>query len=164
MECPITDLRVMDDPTGCVCSEHFFAQLEQIQKLRLSPIRPHSQVPGESEEGESGTGTCMHTMVQPTWFPLLLNLDCDTPRIFRFRPDLLVSSSDVPHPLIINNSLILSAWKLSGDGSLVKTFRKAWSTYCWKVTENPRQLLISQHGGPGVFGTIDGVRIPCLAL
>ena len=33
------------------------------------------------------------------WFPLLLNLACDTPRIFRFRPDLLVSCSDTPHPL-----------------------------------------------------------------
>nr|CAH0112881.1 unnamed protein product [Daphnia galeata] len=69
MECPITDLRVMDDATGCVCSERFFVQLEQIQGLRLSPIRPHSQVPGESEEGESGTGTCMPTMVQLTLVP-----------------------------------------------------------------------------------------------
>ena len=69
MECPVADIRVVDDPTGCVCSERFLAQLEQIQRLRLSPFRPHSQVSGESEEGESGTGTCMPTMVQPTLVP-----------------------------------------------------------------------------------------------
>jgi hypothetical protein len=98
------------------------------------------------------------------WFPLLLNLACDIPRIFRFRPDLLVSCLNAPHPLTINNSLILSAWKLSGDGSLGRAFRKTWSTYCWQVTETPRQLLISQHGGPGVIGTIEGIQIPCLVL
>jgi hypothetical protein len=98
------------------------------------------------------------------WFPLLLNLPCDIPWIFRFRTDLLVSCLNTPHPLTINNSLILSAWKLSGDGSLGRAFRKTWSTYCWQVTETPRQLLISQHGGPGVIGTIEGIQIPCLVL
>lgn len=98
------------------------------------------------------------------WFPLLLNMACDTPLIFRFRPDLLVSCSGAPHPLTINNSLILSAWKLSGDVSSGKAFRRTWSTYCWQVTETPRQLLINQHGGPGVVGIIEGIRIPCLAL
>jgi hypothetical protein len=69
MECPIANLRVMDDPTRCICSERLFAQLEQIQRIRLYPIRPHSQVSGENEEGESGTGASMPTMVQPTLVP-----------------------------------------------------------------------------------------------
>lgn len=35
MKCPIADLRVIYDPTRCVCSECLFAQLEQIQRVRL---------------------------------------------------------------------------------------------------------------------------------
>ncbi|KZS03655.1 Uncharacterized protein APZ42_033570 [Daphnia magna] len=32
------------------------------------------------------------------------------------------------------------------------------------VGETPRQLLISQDGGPGVIGTIEGIQILCLVL
>ena len=98
------------------------------------------------------------------WFPLLLQMASDVPRILRPHPDLLRSSAETPHPLLAQNSLILSAWRLSGDASLGTAFRKRWSTFSWRVIETPRQMLISRHGHVGVIGAVDGVKIPCLVL
>ena len=125
MECPIADLHVMDDPTRCVCSERLFSQLEQIQGVRLSPIHPYSQVSSESEERESRTVACMPTMVQPTLVPSPVKSG------LRHSPNLSLPAGSSrlvlgysSSAITINNSLILSACKLSGDGSLGQAFQK----------------------------------------
>ena len=56
------------------------------------------------------------------WFPLLLELASDAPRILRPRHDLLTNSLQAPNPL--GESLILIAWKLSGDDFETKAFQR----------------------------------------
>ena len=52
--------------------------------------------------------------VSQTWFPLLLQMARDVPRVLRFRSDLLTSCIGAPHTFMSHNSLILSVLKLSG--------------------------------------------------
>jgi hypothetical protein len=105
MKCPIADLRVIYDPTRFVCSECLIAQLEQIQGVRLPLFaliaRCLAKVRKEKVEKELVKKlvennwkvevmlVCPLWLCHP-WFPLLLNLTYDTPRIFRFLTDLLV--------------------------------------------------------------------------
>jgi hypothetical protein len=97
-----------------------------------------------------------------TWFPLLLELAVDVPRIIRPHPNLLLSSVREAHPL--NNSLILSVWKISGCVSEIELFRKTLSLYCWTPTVLPRFLPTSPPGTIGLAGVLDGDRIPCVIL
>jgi hypothetical protein len=98
------------------------------------------------------------------WYPLLLKMANDVPRVFRFRPDILLSYDGQPHLLTNNNSLILSAWRLSGNDSSSKAFRNRWWNYSWRAPETPRQLLTNQLGHHGVIGTLNGIQIPCLLI
>ncbi|KZS10356.1 Uncharacterized protein APZ42_025183 [Daphnia magna] len=97
-----------------------------------------------------------------TWFPLLLELTKDVPRIIRPQPDLLLSSDRAKHPL--NESLILSVWRISGCVSEIEHFQKRLSLYCWTPTVLPRFLLTSPPGTIGLAGVLNGDPIPCVTL
>ena len=97
-----------------------------------------------------------------SWFPLLLELASDAPRILRPRHDLLTNSFQAPHPLGV--SLILIAWKSSGDDFETKAFqRKLLDSYS-APTVPPRTLLISPRGTVGSIGVVNGISIPCLTI
>jgi hypothetical protein len=68
------------------------------------------------------------------WFPLLLELSCDVPRLLPTSQHLLKSALDETHPLIRNGALHLAVWKLSGDSTLSEGFRQQLSTYSWPET------------------------------
>jgi hypothetical protein len=98
------------------------------------------------------------------WFPLLLELSCDVPRLLSPRQGLLKSALNEIHPLILNNALHLAVWKLSGDSILNKDFRQRWSNYLWPEADSTRMQLTIQHGEIGCIGVWEGVRIPCQAI
>ena len=106
------------------------------------------------------------TLVTPlwpaqTWFPLLLELACE-PALILPRVQLLLGPTGQPHPL--SESLLLVAWRLSGDSSRAAAFRAEWSSYSWEGRVTPHQLLTSPRGVTGVIGVFERRPIPCLLL
>ncbi len=93
------------------------------------------------------------------WFPLLLELACDMPRILPPSPRLLTSPFGAAHPL--SGSTMLAAWRLSGDLCLGRACRQRWSTYSWPARARPRTLLTGQPGSTGVIGVWENISIPC---
>lgn len=106
---------------------------------------------------------CPWWPAQP-WFPSLLELVCDVPRIFSPNSDILLSVLEQRHPLSEEGHLILSAWMLSGETLKAKAFRARWSTYSWQATVNPRFLHTKPPGFIGRIGVWEGIQIPCLMI
>ena len=99
-----------------------------------------------------------------TWFPSLLELACDTPRILPPKSDILLSAQGDYHPLAEKSQLLLSAWMLSGQACQTKAFRQKWSTFCWQEAVQPRILHTRPPGTLGQIGVLNSIPIPCLAL
>ena len=104
--------------------------------------------------------------VWPTqpWFPVLLELTCDVPRLLRSSQSLLVSLMNEPHPLLATGTLQLAAWNLSGKITDSRDFRSRWSTYSWPATVPTHTQLMDRHGTIGQIGVFNGVPIPCQSL
>lgn len=94
------------------------------------------------------------------WFPVLLEMVCDVPRLLRPSPNLLVSAKGETHPLLQTNTLQLAAWKLSGEISVGRAFRTRWSTFLWPKIVPLRTQHTSRPGGIGLIGVFTGVKIP----
>ena len=98
------------------------------------------------------------------WFPLLLRMSVDCPRVLSSDSHLAHSPILDPHPLLLSGKFLLTAWKLSGDVSKIEDFQKTLSRFCWDTTVTPRRLLISRRGTAGLIGTTNGIPIPCFLL
>jgi hypothetical protein len=98
------------------------------------------------------------------WFPSLLELACDTPRILPPKTDSLFSAQGDYHPLAENSQLLLSAWMLSGHAFQTKTFRQRWSTFCWQEAVQPRMLHTRPPGTLGQIGVLNSIPIRWVAL
>ena len=96
-----------------------------------------------------------------SWFPTIMQLAYDIPRIFPPQNNLLTSCQNENHPLISNGSLRLVAWRLSGVDSENKDFRKRLQTFCWQDRGLLQSLHINPPGTPGEIGAIKGTIIPC---
>lgn len=94
------------------------------------------------------------------WFPSLMEMSTDIPRILWPSPNLLVSPLNFPHPLL-DQGLTLAVWKLSGRPSSSKAFRSRLSTCCQPDFVHPRRLHTSPRGTRGLVGVWQGIRIPC---
>ena len=106
---------------------------------------------------------CPAWTTQP-WFPVLLEMACDTPYLLPQLPDILVSPMKEPHPLIQANAINLVAWRLSGIVSKCKAFRDRWSNCYWPVIDQTQRQLMDRRGIAGAIGVLDGVSIPCRLL
>ncbi|KAI9555870.1 hypothetical protein GHT06_018387 [Daphnia sinensis] len=84
------------------------------------------------------------------WFPLLLEIAMNIPRVFSAHPFLIHSNSLEPHPLLQSKKFLLSAWRLSGDASKSEAFRQQLLHYCWPAPVDLHYLRISM---PGTIGT-----------
>ena len=99
-----------------------------------------------------------------TWFPLLLELACAVPMLFRQEPNQLLSCLGEPHPLCRTGALQLSAWMLSGRGSETREFRSSPQNSSWHQLALRVSPLTKGPGGLGVAGVYDSVTIPCLII
>ena len=98
------------------------------------------------------------------WYPLLLEMACDIPRVFRHSFNLLTSCRNEPHPLLTNRSLCLTAWKLSGVAMETSKFRRMWLNCSLKGLGKPHTLLMEPPGALGTVGVFQGATIPCQAI
>ncbi|KAM4698712.1 uncharacterized protein WCC33_014250 [Rhinophrynus dorsalis] len=97
--------------------------------------------------------------MQP-WFPPLLELSADFPRLLPIFPNLLSDPNGAPHELIISRELQLIAWFLSGIPQVVRDFQCRLKLY-WP-NHGPRvpEPCMDQHGPPGVVGHVPVQGIP----
>ena len=95
------------------------------------------------------------------WFSTLLELSVDTPKMISCHPDLLLSCKRTPHPSIVDRSIQLVAWRLSGSDTRASGYRKKLSKFCWKDTVPIRRLPTSLHGSLGLVGIWNETKIPC---
>ena len=99
-----------------------------------------------------------------SWFPILLELAVDIPRIFSFQGNLLSSAQKENHPQILDGSLRLVAWKLSGATSASKAFRTKLQTFYWRDQGPQQSLHTSLPGSHGEIGAYKWNTIPCLVV
>ncbi len=107
----------------------------------------------------------MITPLWPTqsWFPILLELSVDIPRMFHPEQDLLTSPLGEFHQLTANHTIRLIAWRLSGVVSIAKAFRRRLSC-CSFQQEGKHKLHSCQRGMMAVIGATQGTSIPCLVV
>jgi hypothetical protein len=98
------------------------------------------------------------------WYPVLLSLVCEPPRILPTCSGILSDPLGCPHPLVSSRTLSLAAWRLSGDDMRPRAFREEWSSFCWEQIVIPQQLHTRAPGTVGVLGVFTRVKIPCLLV
>ena len=109
------------------------------------------------------------TLVTPfwptqAWFPLAVELVCDSPRMIQWSSDMLTGPHGEPHPLLNQESFRLIAWRLSGSATQHERFRIMCPTYYSEVFEAGRQRLTNQPGDAGDVGVSNNRAIPLLHL
>lgn len=90
------------------------------------------------------------------WYPRLLHLAIDYPRILPSSPDLLIGPQQEQHPLLAEARLPLVVWLLSGIPSRAKAFHQRWSTCCWHHGEEARSGHTRLHSDFGLIGVLNG--------
>ena len=95
------------------------------------------------------------------WFPSLLELATDFPLLLPPSRSLLTSPLGEGHPLIVNGSLRLIAWRLSGVVSESAAFHLKLSSSYWGQLAQIHTLHISPPGALGAVGVLHGKPIPC---
>ncbi len=142
----------------------FFLNWRDLQGYAFPPFALIPRVLAKIRKEEASLVLVCPIWPSQVWFPLLLQQSIDYPRIFAQDLHLIHSPTMEPHPSLRSNKFVLSAWMLSGDGSKIEGFQMRLSSYCWKATVKPRQLLTSRRGMAGLIRTTNGVEIPCYLL
>ena len=96
------------------------------------------------------------------WYPVLLEMTADVVQLLPPSPTLLMSADGQSHPL--TGSLLLAAWRVSGEPFLCEAFRRTWSGCSWQALEKPRKVLTSPPGTIGALGVWGGTPIPCMLI
>lgn len=94
------------------------------------------------------------------WFPLLLSRLVDYPVLLPNFPALLLDAQQRPHPLVLDRSLHLMAWRLSGDDSSVKEFHRRLPTSVCKLGVKALRHIMLAPGENGFCGLVNGALIP----
>jgi hypothetical protein len=96
-------------------------------------------------------------ITQP-WYPLLLDLAMTTPRLLPKETKLLSCPEGVDHPLLVNNTLQLSAWVVSGQAETVKTFQRGLETF-WSTHEHREPDAITTQPGRNLVAGVVGEKL-----
>ena len=88
---------------------------------------------------------CLVWPVQ-AWYPHLLQLLLSNPVLFPVQNDLLLNTLRNRHPLIINNSLPLAGWRVSGITSLLRACQKKLQIFSSLPNADQQMLSTSPVG------------------
>ena len=94
-----------------------------------------------------------------SWYPALLESTMDLPVLLPHSHQILVSPSGQVHPLVMNSSLQLAAWKVSGDLCRLKEFQKKLLISFPSHGDNRQKSRIPQPGRNGWAGVRNGIWI-----
>ena len=88
------------------------------------------------------------------WFPRLLSMAIASPIRLPPQQDMLMSPQQERHPLVLNRTLSLAAWKISGDERQQQAFQRTlppWLSEHGKA----RRLLTIAPGQSGLAGVVN---------
>ena len=94
------------------------------------------------------------------WYPTLLSLLVDFPRLIPSTPQTLTNAQREPHPMMTKNSWRLAAWKLSGKESKTKDFQTKLLNSSTRNSEGKHKWLTTPTGKSGLAGVSKGKLIP----
>ena len=92
--------------------------------LGLPPFQIDQQMSEEDKPRRSNTVDCLSGMACAGMVPPPLQLLLSNPVFLPVQNDLLLNPLRNRHPLIINNSLPLAGWRVSGITSLLRAYQK----------------------------------------
>lgn len=98
------------------------------------------------------------------WYPHLLQLLTDNPVLLPAHNDLLLDPLGNRHPMIVNNSLPLAGWRLSGNTSLQRAYQKKLQVFSSLPNVDQQMLSTSPVGLSGVAGVANDRLIPFVQL
>ncbi|KAK3094975.1 hypothetical protein FSP39_008608 [Pinctada imbricata] len=104
-------------------------------------------------------------IITPSWqtqaaYPMLLSMAVDCPILLPPIKNLLTSPEGQAHPLILDSTLKLVAWKVSGEKQEQEDFRMKLQTSWWNHGERELRPLTTPAGNTGVAGVMRGTWIP----
>ena len=98
------------------------------------------------------------------WYPHLLQLLTDNPVLLPTHNDLLLDPLGNRHPMIVNNSLPLAGWRLSGNTSLQRAYQKKLQIFSSLPNVDQQMLSTSPVGLSGVARVANDRLIPFVQL
>lgn len=87
------------------------------------------------------------------WYPLLLEMAIGEPILIQGGEDLLLNPQGEKHPLILNGTLRLSAWLVSGRHHQTESFRRGLN-HSWLVPDQSEHDLITTHPGKNLVAGV----------
>lgn len=99
-----------------------------------------------------------------TWFPLLLEMISDIPRLLPADKLLVSDPLGNPHPLQVQQRLKLVAWSISGSPLKHKELLERLPISTVPHGENQLHPLTSHAGRDGLVGVVEGRQIPLRPL
>ena len=93
------------------------------------------------------------------WYPLLLETMVDFPVLLPQTPDLLVSPTGEPHPLMGQGHLLLAAWRVSGQALIIEDFQRQLSTSSHPHGDREQRRHTAVPGSSGVAGARRGILV-----
>ena len=101
---------------------------------------------------------------QQAWYPMLLRMLIEQPVLIPLSPHLLTAPDGSPHPMCLNQRLVLAAWLVSGDQSKVLNFLQMHETWSLRLEVQGPFELINQDGRSSIAGVVNDRLIPFRAL
>ncbi|CAG2254135.1 unnamed protein product [Mytilus edulis] len=86
------------------------------------------------------------------WYTLLLQMSVDYPVLLPMSHNTLLSPMKEPHPLILNKTLKLAGWTVSGDHLTQLEFQSKLKNYSLGLGNREQDLLTTVPGISGLAG------------
>ena len=108
-------------------------------------------------------------IITPAWqsqpyYPVLLEMSVDYPILLPPQMDLLQAPGGQQHPLIVNETLKLVAWKISADQQKCRDFQRKLQNYSCQHGGKGHSQLITAAGSSGIAGVTREKLIPFVPL
>ena len=129
-------------------------------RVCLSPIQPHSQMPTENNPRGCNSNSSMPSLATQPWYAQLLQLVVATPILLPTTTGLLIGPQGQEHPLVNNKTLLLASWRVSGKTFLQKAYQDKLQTLSSLPRELQLRISTSHAGQSGWAGVINNKLIP----
>ena len=94
------------------------------------------------------------------WYSVLLSMCIRNPFLLPHRKDLLLDPLGKTNPLVVNQTLRLAAWLVSGNHWYEKAFQTKLQSLYQIPEEKVRSLLTNWPSASGLAGVVNGLLIP----
>ena len=122
-----------------ICGPNEHQSLEVLQLASGPGSRGDRSSPNQGEEGQPTLILVVPEWPSQIWYSTLLNMLIDDPIVLPQLPNLLLSPTSQPHPLVVNKTLRLLACKVSGLSRMTTRYRLALE-FSWNRLSRQQQF------------------------